>query len=63
MKQPTLAEMEDAMLTAARIAAPLMLASNVNSVSIARNGRVLRVLTWGADGQPITVEVQIGGQE
>ena len=63
MKQPTLAEMEAAMLTAARIAAPLMLASTVNAVSIARNGRVLRVLTWGPDGQPIPAEVQIGGQE
>ena len=63
MKQPTHAEMEDAMLTAARIAAPLMLESTVNAVSIARNGRVLRVLTWGPDGQPITAEVQIGGQE
>ena len=63
MKQPTLAEMEAAILTAARIAAPLMLESTVNAVSIARNGRVLRVMTWGPDGSPVTAQVQIGGKE
>lgn len=56
----TQASIEEAIRAAAPFIAEQLASSPINSASIARHGRTIRVMSWNAQGEPVTAVVQVG---